>query len=624
MHLRGITTMRPFRPTSTERLGSSLRAWGRARDGGVAVTVAVTSAVLVGVLAISIDLGRAYNLSTELDNAADAYALAGATQLDNLTAADSSSGVGACTRAMQAAIDASLKNTETFASNPSGADVYIDETLNHLGNKNIRFLTDLDKNDDGDLINYIDTGSLDECDETAEFIEVFIDRTSPADSDLYRVGYSFAGILGAVTETFPKGYAVAGYEVAYCARIPMFICPLTGSGPSAAVDFFAEVQAYDHTGKGVWLKSENNNDQWFNGNLGFLRMGNVGANELGEAVGMVNNPFSCIGGDDIYTEPGANESAAKAFNSRLDIFHNGGMADPSLPQWQPAANGVKGLVRGSSNACGLNGQGYEDPPTPYTGPGSYNPIPADPAMPLPRDECAYGGSCVPVGGGGRMGTGDWESDIYFQVNHPNYVAAGYSVADLLVPTTSGGLGDNSGTAGIEGFVDIDWEGDGAGGNHPDGIISRLEMYLWELGRTYGSENYGAIDEAYPNNLVNNTGSPGSGGFPQGGEYAGTQCYSYPGGLGDDLGDPDDPSDDVVLQDDRRVIDVLLVDCDALAGSSGNFNVPDETIIGSVKFFVVEPWSFGGGDHDIYVELIGPGEKDELDKKAKKNIVQLYE
>ncbi len=60
--------MRPLCPTSTKRVGTSLRAWGRARDGGVAVTVAVMSAVLVGLLAISIDLGRAYNrrISTTL------------------------------------------------------------------------------------------------------------------------------------------------------------------------------------------------------------------------------------------------------------------------------------------------------------------------------------------------------------------------------------------------------------------------------------------------------------------------------------------------------------------------------------------------------------------------------
>ncbi len=107
--------MRPLCPTSTKRLGASLCAWGRARDGGVAVTVAVMSAVLVGILAISIDLGRAYNLSTELDNAADAYALAGATQL----------GQSCRDPAIDAAIAGSehigdLVNTETHASNPSG------------------------------------------------------------------------------------------------------------------------------------------------------------------------------------------------------------------------------------------------------------------------------------------------------------------------------------------------------------------------------------------------------------------------------------------------------------------------------------------------------------------------
>ena len=57
--------MLPFRPTSTAPLGTSLRNWGRARDGGVAVTVAVMTAVLVGVLALSIDMARLYNASTE-------------------------------------------------------------------------------------------------------------------------------------------------------------------------------------------------------------------------------------------------------------------------------------------------------------------------------------------------------------------------------------------------------------------------------------------------------------------------------------------------------------------------------------------------------------------------------
>ena len=85
-------------------LSNLLLVWGRLRDGGVALT----SAVLVGVLAIAIDFGRAYKPSTELDNAADAYALADATQLDQTPES--------CVRAMEAAINANLPNTEIFAS----------------------------------------------------------------------------------------------------------------------------------------------------------------------------------------------------------------------------------------------------------------------------------------------------------------------------------------------------------------------------------------------------------------------------------------------------------------------------------------------------------------------------
>ena len=157
--------MRPLCPTSTKRLGAFLRAWGRARDGGVAVTVAVTSTVLIGILAISIDLGRAYTLSTELDNAADAYAIAGATQLDQTP--------GACLRAIRAAADSSLANTETFASNASGSDVYIDPTANSFGNSNIRFMELIRKDANGVIIgDYIDVlyASEADCDANAEHI----------------------------------------------------------------------------------------------------------------------------------------------------------------------------------------------------------------------------------------------------------------------------------------------------------------------------------------------------------------------------------------------------------------------------------------------------------------------
>lgn len=94
--------MTPFRPTSTDPKGPSVCDFGRAREGGAAVTVAESSAVLVGVLGIAIDLGRSYNLSAELDNAADAFALAGVARLDQSPGS-------------------SLANTEAFASNAATA-----------------------------------------------------------------------------------------------------------------------------------------------------------------------------------------------------------------------------------------------------------------------------------------------------------------------------------------------------------------------------------------------------------------------------------------------------------------------------------------------------------------------
>lgn len=54
----------------------------RRQGGGVAITVALTMLVLMGFLAMAIDLGRMYVVKTELQNAADACALAAAFELD--------------------------------------------------------------------------------------------------------------------------------------------------------------------------------------------------------------------------------------------------------------------------------------------------------------------------------------------------------------------------------------------------------------------------------------------------------------------------------------------------------------------------------------------------------------
>ena len=141
-----MSTMGDFERRSAE----PRRPFLRARDGGIATMTALSAAFMVGAVALAVDLGAAYNLSTSLDNAADAYAIAGATQLDGTS--------GSCVRAIRAAAATSnavanageLRNDETFATNTSGT-VTID-SLEGLGNANIQFLSEIVKDADGNVI----------------------------------------------------------------------------------------------------------------------------------------------------------------------------------------------------------------------------------------------------------------------------------------------------------------------------------------------------------------------------------------------------------------------------------------------------------------------------------------
>ena len=141
MYLNVLTmsSARPFKKGVTRGLST----FGRARGGGVAVTVGLSIAVLVGSAALALDLGRLYNAVTELDNAADAAALAAATQLDGNDTVP-----GACMRAIATATNTLLENSETFASETGGPQVFIDDTA-WPGNTNIRFLSRLVKDADG-------------------------------------------------------------------------------------------------------------------------------------------------------------------------------------------------------------------------------------------------------------------------------------------------------------------------------------------------------------------------------------------------------------------------------------------------------------------------------------------
>jgi Flp pilus assembly protein TadG len=83
-------------------------------EGAIAVMFALMLGALVTIMAMFFDLGRAYNLHTELQTAVDAAALAGATQLDG--------GLGARVSAANAAASSLPQNSHLFG-NVDGAGV---------------------------------------------------------------------------------------------------------------------------------------------------------------------------------------------------------------------------------------------------------------------------------------------------------------------------------------------------------------------------------------------------------------------------------------------------------------------------------------------------------------------
>ncbi len=98
-------------------------------------------------------------------------------------------------------------------------------------------------------------------------------------------------------------------------------------------------------------------------------------------------------------------------------------------------------------------------------------------------------------------------------------------------------------------------------------------------------------------------------IPQAREYGGPQCYTGPRG---DVG--------VTVKEDRRVINVAVVDCVSQVIKGKTYPVD---ALGFIKFFVLTPWQVNGGVHEIYAEILEPVVMG-VDKTVAKIVVQLYE
>ncbi|MBS3648100.1 pilus assembly protein [Pseudaminobacter sp. 19-2017] len=369
-------------------VGRRLRAFLRERRGYVAVLTLISMPMLLGLSLLVIDVGRGNNLHTDLQNAVDALALAGARELDG--------GSDAITRA-QAAISNLVKNQARFSN---GGAAIID-----AGQVRSEFLKKIPPSDDTAIDDTWITGNR--ANSGAEAAYVFVRANRRPMTALFPVPVGMNGTVNVEAE------AVATYDLGACDVTPLFICnPFEGLNPSLK-DQFTSGQLY---ARQITLVSKGNNTAG-PGNFGFLRVGaGQGGSDLGKALatGHAETCYSLRGLD---TEPGGNWGQVDGLNTRFDVYEGNFKQNKGDYAYRPARNIRKGATDTSGNkAC--------DSYTEQTD--------ATKAMALPE-----GTPTQSFTGGGTLHSNNWTTELknYWKINHPAHVVSG--VVQLpSIPTPS--------------------------------------------------------------------------------------------------------------------------------------------------------------------------------------------
>ncbi|KQU97050.1 hypothetical protein ASD12_21760 [Mesorhizobium sp. Root102] len=360
----------------------TIRAFWHDQRGIALILVSIMLPAIIGFSLLTIDMSRANNLHNDLQKGADAFALAGAAELDGKP--DS---IVRSDRAIANLVD----NTYKF-SNAGPV-----QTLTNAGITR-RYLRSLPPNDTDairaqDVIADEVAGAAE-----AEFVEVKVNPTGF--SAIFPASF-LTGNTG--DNAFNIGAtAVAGFAgVVVCDMTPLFICnPFPGQNLQDVVNnqnFFR---------KGIKLVM--GSTSWGPGNMGFLRPAashGYGEGDLADDIAHVDFP-ECVNSRGIYTQTGnLTEKAKAAFNTRFDMYGpHFSKNDASVP---PAPNIRKGFdfapkgKKPGTDPCDM---------IPGTDLTKFHGLTQDTAYPLFD---------------GRIGNGLWDYDGYVTANYPNGELAGF-------------------------------------------------------------------------------------------------------------------------------------------------------------------------------------------------------
>jgi Flp pilus assembly protein TadG len=268
---------------------------GRQR-GAIGIMVALSAVVLLGFLGVVIDLGRLHVMKTELQNAADACALAAAFELDG--------NAGALTRAENAGIAVGTRNQVNFQSAAvavTAADIRFSTTLSAGGGSNSNYLTQA--------------------------------AGAPADSKYVMCTLTLPGVPMTLTSLLGSGaQTVAGQAVATLApaqsscAIPLGVCTV-GAGPTYGMS------------PGQWVSGRFDAGGGLTGSYNWIDF-SPPAGGQSELAALLTGSGSCATTtSSTVGEAGVmGNAAAKAWNSRFGLYQNGA-GNPQLGTAPPDFTG---------------------------------------------------------------------------------------------------------------------------------------------------------------------------------------------------------------------------------------------------------------------------------------------
>ncbi len=338
-------------------------------EGTILVFVGMCLVVIMGMAALTFDLGRIVSTQTDLQAYSDHVALAAAGELDG--------NPDAIVRANAAAANM-IRDTQFFAEGS--------QDLGSAADYSLRFLTGLplpgdDPEDDDSVDAFVTTNPAQ---------AVLVEVTATPRTVFIPFARALASLLGATpADGQVNAQAIAGYTSYACDVTPLMFCIPPGWTANANV------------GQAIKLRTGGNSSQWGPGNFGFLDPTDIGINPTGPCAGLNGAPLyicmiaaegnltQCVSQRGVDTEPGQRNGIGSAiYNARFDMFTATMNNLKNNPAYAPGPQVISGWQRGANGCVGNNPTRTVD------------------TMPFPPDDCFEDNDCnyQNGAGGGRFGT----------------------------------------------------------------------------------------------------------------------------------------------------------------------------------------------------------------------------